>query len=83
MGTTKLKSTFKQIHKRTITEYIQQRRIGQAEHLLFNAELSIGQIAKVVGYNAAGRFSELFKKNTGLLPSEYRALALRNTKNNS
>jgi AraC-like DNA-binding protein len=77
MGTTKLKTTFKQVHKCTITEYTQQRRMGQAEHLLSYTGLSIGQVAKVVGYDTAGRFSELFRKSTGLLPSEYRALARR------
>lgn len=76
MGTTKLKSSFKEIHKCTITEYIQHRRMGQAEHLLANTDLRIGQIAQIVGYNSASRFSELFRKSTGLLPYEYRKLSL-------
>ncbi|MGO5092396.1 helix-turn-helix domain-containing protein [Clostridium sp. LCP25S3_F10] len=76
MGTTKLKSTFKKVYKCTITEYIQQRRMGQAEHLLSNTDLTIHQIAQIVGYNSASRFSELFKKNIGLLPCEYRKLSL-------
>ncbi len=75
MGRTKLKSAFKQMHQCTITEYIQHRRMGQAEHLLTHTGLSIGQVAKVVGYDTPGRFSELFKKSTGLLPSEYRLWA--------
>ncbi|GKX27620.1 AraC family transcriptional regulator [Vallitalea longa] len=79
MGTTKLKSTFKEIHKCTITEYIQNRRMGQAEHLLSNTDLSIGQVANIVGYHSASRFSELFKKSTGLLPRKYREFTLGKT----
>ncbi|MCT4686232.1 MAG: AraC family transcriptional regulator [Vallitalea sp.] len=76
MGTTKLKSNFKEIYKCTITEYIQHRRMSQAEHLLGNTDLNIGQIAGIVGYQSASRFSELFRKSTGLLPSKYRELSL-------
>ncbi|MFD3158173.1 helix-turn-helix domain-containing protein [Haloimpatiens sp. FM7330] len=78
MGTTKLKSTFKKVHKCTITEYIQHRRMSQAEHLLANTDLSIGQIARIVGYQSASRFSQLFRKSTGLLPCKYRKLSLGN-----
>lgn len=74
MGTTKLKSVFRQYHGCTITDFIQQRRISHAEHLLTETELPIGQIAQTVGYRSASRFAELFRKNTGLLPGEYRKL---------
>ncbi|MEA4847270.1 MAG: AraC family transcriptional regulator [Clostridiaceae bacterium] len=76
MGTTKLKSTFKEAHKCTVTEYIQQRRMGQAEHLLSHTDLSIGQISQIVGYHSPSRFSKLFRKSTGLSPYEYRKLCL-------
>ncbi|WP_053956790.1 helix-turn-helix domain-containing protein [Inediibacterium massiliense] len=76
MGTTKLKSTFKKVYKCTITEYIQNRRISHAEYLLTNTDLAIHQISHIVGYKNASRFSQLFRKNTGLLPSEYRKLSL-------
>ncbi|GAA0076788.1 AraC family transcriptional regulator [Clostridium sp. CTA-5] len=75
MGATKLKSTFKKVYKCTITEYIQQRRMGHAEHLLSNTDLNIQQVAQIVGYNSASRFSTLFKKSTGLLPYEYQKLS--------
>lgn len=75
MGTTKLKSCFRQVHGCTITEYIQQRRISQAEQLLISTDLAIGQVAQAVGYQKASRFSELFRKRTGLLPVEYRKMA--------
>ncbi|MDO5548568.1 MAG: AraC family transcriptional regulator [Eubacteriales bacterium] len=77
MGTTKLKSSFRQYHGCTITEYIQQRRITHGEQLLAKTDLSIGQVAQSVGYHSTSRFGELFRKHTGLLPSEYRRSARR------
>jgi AraC-like DNA-binding protein len=74
MGTTKLKMSFKQMHNCTITEYIQQRRMCQAEFFLAGTELTIGQVAQTVGYSSASRFAELFRKSTGLLPGEYRRM---------
>lgn len=74
MGTTKLKTTFKRLHGLTITEYLQQRRMSQAEHLLSSTNLTIGQVAQTVGYTNASRFAELFQKSTGLLPGEYRKI---------
>lgn len=74
MSATKLQTSFKQYHSCTITEYMQQRRMSQAEYLLSATDLNIGQIAQTVGYTKASRFSELFRKSTGLLPSEYRKI---------
>ncbi|CVI64926.1 Arabinose operon regulatory protein [Clostridiales bacterium CHKCI001] len=72
MGETKLKKLFKQLHKCTILEFIQNQRICQAEHLLSHTDYPIKQIATIVGYTHTGHFANLFQKATGLLPSEYR-----------
>jgi len=77
MGTTKLQTAFKKYHGCTITAYIQQRRMSQAEYLPANTDLTIGQIGESVGYSKASRFSELFRKSTGLLPGEFRKMAQR------
>lgn len=74
MGNTKLKKTFKQVNGCTITEYIQQARMGQAEFLLSHTDLNIAQIAKTVGYSNPSRFAELFSRNVGILPGKYRKL---------
>ena len=79
MSQTKLKYTFKRYHECTITEYIQQRRMGQAEHLLANSDLPIGQVAKVVGYTSPSRFSELFRLSTGIQPRIYREISQKQT----
>ena len=77
MGTTKLKKAFKTYKGCTITEYVQNRRMSQAEHLLANTDFPIGQIAKMIGYSTSSRFAELFKKSTGILPVEYRKIIQR------
>lgn len=72
MGTTKLKTSFKQLNHCTITEYIQKTRMNHAEHLLTSTDNKISQIAHMVGYKNASRFCELFRKSTGLTPKDYR-----------
>ena len=77
MSARKLQTAFKEYHGCTITEYIQQRRMSQAEALLAKTDLTIKQVAQSVGYTSASRFAELFRKSTGLLPIEYRKTAQR------
>lgn len=72
MSPTKFKECFKAVTGCTLTQYIQRRRIAQAEQMLHQPDLSIGQISYAVGYTCVSRFSELFRRETGLLPSEYR-----------
>ena len=74
MGTTKLKKVFKNYFKCTVNEYIQKVRLDHAEHLLAYTDLPVGEIAKAVGYTAAGHFAGLFCKYTGVLPLEYRKI---------
>ncbi len=77
MSETKLKTCFKRRFGCTVTQYIQARRMSQAEHLLIDTDFTMGQIAQMIGYTTSSRFAELFKKSTGILPIEYRKLARR------
>lgn len=72
MSPTKFKECFKAVTGSTLTRYVQRRRISQSELLLRQSDLSIEQISRAVGYSCTSRFSELFRRETGLLPSEYR-----------
>ena len=56
----------------TFTQYLTALRIGKAKELLEATEMRSSQIATEVGYNDSHYFSYLFKKNTGMTPSEYR-----------
>ncbi|MDO5718916.1 MAG: AraC family transcriptional regulator [Tissierellia bacterium] len=74
MSKSKLKNCFKKRFNMTITEYTQRKRVSIAEHLILSTDLSIGNIAKSVGYNSHSRFSKLFKKYKGMHPNEFRQL---------
>lgn len=78
MGTTKLKTSFKLLKGCPITEYVQNRRMSQAEQLLANTDFTIGQIAKMIDYSTSSRFAKLFKKYTGILPIDYRKIIQKN-----
>lgn len=75
MSVSKFKTCFKTQMNSTVTEYIQARRMSQAEHLLIDTDFTMGQIAQMIGYTTSSRFAELFRKSTGILPVEYRKIA--------
>lgn len=74
MGTTKLKRCFRLYFDCTIADYIQKVRIDQAEHLLAYTDLPVSEVAKAVGYTAAGHFADLFCRLKGTLPMQYRQM---------
>jgi len=55
------------------TEYCQHLRVGKAREMLEFSNGTIDHIAWTVGYQDPGAFRAIFKKITGLAPSEYRA----------
>lgn len=75
MGTTKLKTAFREYVGCSISEYQIRKRIDHAQHLLISTDLSISEIAKAVGYKRSDSFSSQFLRITGFHPTEYRGLA--------
>lgn len=73
MSPTKFKESFRIETGLTLTAYVQRRRASMAESLLRQPDLTIAQVARAVGYTCAGRFSKVFQRETGMLPSEYRS----------
>jgi len=69
-NSSKLKSVFKKAYKTTIHRYIQKLRLEEANLLLKDEDLSIGKIAKMVGYNHQGYFSKLFFHTYGVYPKD-------------
>ncbi len=74
MSPAKLKYAFRAAYGCSLSEYTQNRRVGHAEHLLTNTDLSVAQIALVTGYKKPGSLTEVFKKHTGMTPSDYRRM---------
>ncbi|CAM3002795.1 Transcriptional regulator GlxA family, contains an amidase domain and an AraC-type DNA-binding HTH domain [Pseudomonas gessardii] len=54
------------------TEYCQHLRVGKARQMLEFTNTTIDQIAWTVGYQDPSAFRAIFKKITGLAPSDYR-----------
>ena len=53
-------------------DYLTTLRIQAAKALLSDPFLSAAEIANMVGYESPNYFTRVFKKNTGLTPTEYR-----------
>ena len=70
---------FRAITKLTPVQYILSLRITNAKNLMDNTDYNITQVAEAVGYNDSMYFSRVFKKHTGMSPTEYKK---RNLKDN-
>ncbi len=66
----KLKKTFKKAYQSTIYNYAQKLRLEEANILLKERSLTIGQISKKVGYKHQGHFSKLFFETYGVYPKD-------------
>ena len=66
-------SLFKQRMHVSIQEYLIRYRMNKACEMMGNAELSIADISRSVGYYDALLFSKMFKKVKGSAPKNYRA----------
>ncbi len=66
----KLKKVFKKVYRTTLYSYVQKLRLAEANFLLKEESLTIGEIAKRVGYRHQGHFSKLFFSTYGVYPKE-------------
>lgn len=67
-----LSTVFKKETGKTVTEYIREKRIFYAMHLLENTSLQIQTVAQHCGMPDVQYFSKLFKRHTGKTPTQYR-----------
>ncbi|MEG0692012.1 MAG: AraC family transcriptional regulator [Oscillospiraceae bacterium] len=64
---------FKKMLGKTVTEYINYIRITAAERLLQSGDMNITDIALAVGYNDINYFCRMFKRHTGVTPTQMRS----------
>ena len=57
----------------TLTDYIKEKRIEHAKHLLTTTELQIQSVAMHCGIVDLQYFSKIFKKHTGKTPKQFRS----------
>ena len=67
-NTSTLQKVFKQVYHMTLHNYVQKLRLDAANLLLREEDLTIGEIAKRVGYKHQGHFSKLFFQTYGVYP---------------
>jgi len=56
----------------SFTEYLTSIRMKRAKELLGNPQLKLYEISESVGYQNPTYFNSLFKRNVGVIPTEYR-----------
>lgn len=63
---------FKAVYGKTLTEFIHEKRIQGAIHLLQKSGDSVEDISRKVGYRDRKQFYKLFREQTGITPGEMR-----------
>lgn len=58
----------------TIVEYLSNRRINEALHLLQHTQLPINKIAKLCGYSCHNYFTKVIRRHTGTPPNALREI---------
>ncbi len=69
-----LSRLFKEEMKVGFAEYLTQIRLDESKKMLSDTNLSVKEIALKVGYADEKYYSKLFKKITGIRPTDYRRL---------
>jgi len=69
-----LKRRFKVATGVTLIDYLQNVRVEEAKRLLESGHMPVDDICVEVGYEDASFFRRLFKRRTGLTPSQYRRM---------
>ncbi|MBR3847992.1 MAG: helix-turn-helix transcriptional regulator [Oscillospiraceae bacterium] len=68
-----LKKLFKNATGYSIMDYYTHLKIERAKILIKSGEMSVSEIAELLGYSSIHYFSRVFKKKTGLSPTEYKS----------
>lgn len=72
MGENYVSALFKKKTGRNIIHYVHEVRIGHAKRLLKETELPVHEIGLRVGFANDNYFIKIFKRDTGITPSQYR-----------
>ena len=67
---------FKAAFDVTFVEYVTNYRVSEAKRLLANPNMSVMDVAAMVGFDDPSYFTRVFRKQAGVSPSEYRAASL-------
>ena len=65
---------FKQCFKVNFSVYLNAYRVARAKELLQSTRLNVREVSIACGYNDSNYFARVFKRITGMTPSEYRVI---------
>ena len=68
-----IRKTFVQVEGHTVERYLISIRIERAKELLKYDDMSLSQIADLLGYSSAAHLSAQFKQFTGITPREFKS----------
>ncbi|GLR17053.1 helix-turn-helix domain-containing protein [Portibacter lacus] len=71
INTNKLQKGFQLLFNKSVRQFIITAKLHVAQQLIEEGDMTISEIADHLGYTNKGHFSQLFKKEFGILPSEY------------
>ena len=69
-----LKRRFKNATGSTLIDYLQNLRVEEAKRQLEATDVAVDEISAAVGYEDPSFFRRIFKRRTGLSPSQYRRM---------
>lgn len=71
MNSSAFSRSFKRVHRKTFSKYVNEIRIGYACQLLMENELNVATIAYESGFNNLSNFNRQFKIIKNMSPSDY------------
>lgn len=72
MSTKNLNLIARNIMQQSISEMIETRKLTEAKHLLVSTDKTVSEIGFELGYKEKSYFTNVFKKKSGLTPTEFR-----------
>jgi AraC family transcriptional regulator len=69
-----LARVFRKFHGCTVGDYVRRLRVEYASRQLSTTDDALADIASTAGFSDQSHFSRTFKRHTGMMPTEFRAL---------
>jgi AraC family transcriptional regulator len=64
--------SFRKVFRQTPHQFLTERRLSEAKHLLTRSDLPVTEVCLTVGFESLGSFSTLFRRRFHISPSEFR-----------
>ena len=65
-------SLFRQHFGKTFSDFLTERQITQAKYLLSRSDMTVAEVAQILGFCDSSYFSKVFKASSGTTPRQFR-----------